>query len=58
MVTNYLVGLIGAYYQPLGPVAFWALHACLPAISLAALLAAYKPLKSALGDPVREVPAA
>ena len=58
VVTNYLVGLIGAYYQPLGPVAFWALHACLPAISLAALLAAYKPLKSALGDPVREVPAA
>jgi POT family proton-dependent oligopeptide transporter len=54
VATNYLVGLIGAYYRPLGPAAFWALHACLPAVSLVILLAGYKPLKAALGDPARE----
>ncbi len=57
VATNYLVGWIGAYYQPLGPVAFWLLHACLPGASLLALLVAYKPLKAALGDPERGLPA-
>ena len=58
VVTNYLVGWIGAYYQPLGPAAFWALQAGLPAVSFLILVAGYRPLKAALGDPVREVPAA
>ncbi len=53
VATNYLVGLIGAYYQRLGPVQFWLLHAGLPAVSLAALILAYGPLKRALGDPPR-----
>ena len=57
VATNYLVGVIGAYYKPLGPVMFWLLHAALPAISLLALLLAYKPMKRALGDPDRGMPA-
>ena len=58
VATNYMVGVIGSYYHQLGAGPFWLLHAGLPAISLAALLAAYKPLKAALGDPDREVPVA
>ena len=57
VATNYLVGWIGSFYQPLGPAMFWLLHAGLPAISLGVLLLAYKPLKRALGDPDRGVPA-
>ena len=54
VATNYIVGWIGSFYQPLGPALFWLVHAALPAASLVVLLLAYRPLKQALGDPVRE----
>ena len=57
VATNYLVGWIGSFYQSLGPAMFWLLHAALPGVSLVVLLLAYKPLKRALGDPARELPA-
>jgi POT family proton-dependent oligopeptide transporter len=31
-VANYLIGWIGTYYEQLGPVAFWSLHAAIGAI--------------------------
>ena len=55
VATNFLVGWIGAYYQPLGPTLFWLLHGALAAVSLAALLIAYRPLARALGEPEPEL---
>jgi POT family proton-dependent oligopeptide transporter len=50
VVTNLLVGWLGSLYQPLGAPLFWLITAALPAASLVVLLAAYRPLKRALGD--------
>ena len=58
VATNYLVGWIGSFYQPLGPTLFWLIHAALPGVSLLILVVAYKPLKAALGDPARTPQAA
>ena len=53
VITNFLVGWIGSYYQQLGAPLFWLAHAGFAAASLVILLAAYAPLKRAFGDPER-----
>jgi POT family proton-dependent oligopeptide transporter len=47
-VGNIILGRLGAFYEPLGPVAFWALHAAIAATGAVLLALAARPLQRIL----------
>jgi POT family proton-dependent oligopeptide transporter len=55
-VGNNLIGWIGGYYEPLGPLAFWLLHAGIGAIGAVLVILFARPLRRVLDGAARDEP--
>lgn len=55
-VGNNVIGWLGGYYEPLGPLAFWLLHAGIGAAGAVLVLLLARPLRRALGGGARDAP--
>ena len=55
-VGNNIIGWLGGYYEPLGPLAFWLLHAGIGAAGAVLVVLLHRPLRRALDGAARDEP--
>ncbi len=55
-VGNNIIGWLGQFYEEMGPLSFWLLHAGIGAVGAVLVLLLHRPLRRALDGSVREEP--
>jgi len=55
-VGNNVIGWLGSYYEPLGPLAFWLLHAAIGATGAVLVMIFARPLRRVLDGAARDEP--